>query len=437
MRVLIAVHHFPPRYTGGAEWRAYRTAAALQARGHKVRVVCVERIDAGPAEGVGWEDEVYDGVVVRRLSFNLAAAPDPFRYEYDNPWIGDHMQALFDEYRPDVFHLISGYLMSGRVLWVAHQYGIPTAVTLTDFWFLCPRISMLRSDGRICALPVDATACARCLAEEKRRYRIPGHIAPGLVNAVLRLEKTQIRNVEARAHFLHDVLGHVDAVISPSLFLRAVFVDVGVDPKRVIFSRQGHDFPDVAREAQVVEPRTALRVGYAGQIAWHKGVHVLLEAARQLPDAPLSVRVYGDPTPFPKYTASLQRILERDERLDLGGVYRREEVSRVMGGLDVIVVPSLWYENSPNAILEAFAHRVPVIASNLGGMAELVRDGENGLLFEPGDAGDLAQRLRQVVDDPDLLPMLRAGIGPVRSVAEEIDELEGIYRSVTADSHSE
>jgi glycosyltransferase involved in cell wall biosynthesis len=93
-------------------------------------------------------------------------------------------------------------------------------------------------------------------------------------------------------------------------------------------------------------------------------------------------------------------------------------------------VPSLWYENSPNAILEAFAHCTPVGASNLGGMAELVRDGENGLLFAAGDADDLARQLRRWLDHPHLLPALRAGIGPVKSVAQEMDKLEEIYRVV-------
>jgi glycosyltransferase involved in cell wall biosynthesis len=90
----------------------------------------------------------------------------------------------------------------------------------------------------------------------------------------------------------------------------------------------------------------------------------------------------------------------------------------------------VWYENSPNVILEAFAHHTPVVASDLGGMAELVRDGENGLLFAPGDADSLARQLRRLLDDPHLLSALRAGIGPVKSVAQEMDELEGVYQTV-------
>ncbi len=167
-----------------------------------------------------------------------------------------------------------------------------------------------------------------------------------------------------------------------------------------------------------------------GQIAPHKGVHVLFESLRYLPDADVQVHAYGDTAPFPRYTRRLRRMAARDPRLHLAGVYERAEVSRVLRELDVVVVPSLWYENSPNVILEAFAHRTPVIASDLGGMAELVEEGGNGLRFPPGEAASLAVALRRLIEEPRLLARLRAGIGPVKTVAEEMAELLTIYRTV-------
>ncbi|MCP4362066.1 MAG: glycosyltransferase family 4 protein [Chloroflexi bacterium] len=430
MKIVIAVHHFPPRYTGGAEWRAYRTAAALQARGHQVQVVCIERIDQGPPGGITWEDDIYEGVAVRRLAFNLAAAPDPFRWEYDNTWLGQHLQQFLGEQQPDLFHLISGYLMSGRVLRVAHQLGISTVLTLTDFWFLCPRFSMLRSNGQLSTLPINAATCARCLGEEKRRYRLPGHIAPGLMDIFWRLQKTQIHKVEERIIFLHQTLNQVNAIISPSQFLRSTFIEAGVEPGRIVFSRQGRDFPNL--KSEMVEKTVAphLRVGYIGQITQLKGVHTLLEAVKQMPDAPLTVRIYGDTTHFPEYTTRLRQLMEGDKRLALAGIYDRHEVSRVLREIDVLVVPSLWYENSPNVILEAFAHRTPVIASNLGGMAELVTDQKTGLLFAPNNANDLAQKLRMVLDNPEILPNLQKNIDPPITLEAEMTELLQIYQSI-------
>ena len=170
-----------------------------------------------------------------------------------------------------------------------------------------------------------------------------------------------------------------------------------------------------------------------GQIAPHKGVHILFDAVRQLPSAELEVQAYGDTTAFPDYARRLRLVAHQDVRLNLAGVYERAQVRQVLQGLDVIVVPSVWYENSPNTILETLAHRTPVIVSDLGGMAELVQDNVNGLRFAPGDASSLAAGLQRLLDDPELLSKLRTGIQSTKSVAEEMVELQEIYRAVIED----
>jgi glycosyltransferase involved in cell wall biosynthesis len=433
MKVVIAVHHFPPRHTSGAELRAYRTAAWLRDHGNDVYVVCVEAIDTGDEHGLTFRNAPYDGLSVRRLSFNLAAAPDPFRWTYDNPWIGEHMHGYLAKLRPDLLHLISGYLMSGSALHAAMDLRIPTVVTLTDFWFLCPRINLVRSNGQLCAPPFKAITCARCLGEEKRRYRISGQVAPALMNAFWRTQQSHIARIQARMAFLGETLNRVDMIISPSRFLRDLFIEAGVTAEQIVFCRQGRDFPNLTPELLKKTRDTHLRVGYMGQIAPHKGVHTLFEAIRQLPDAALEVKAYGDSTPFPDYSHRLRQMIRQDSRLSLAGVYERTEVSRVLQGLDVVVVPSVWYENSPNTILEAFAHRTPVIVSDLGGMAELVDDEVNGLRFAPGDASSLAKKLRQLIDEPELLTRLKNGVEPIKCLSAEMGELQGIYHSVASE----
>src|SRR5258705_5157431 len=134
MKIVIAVHHFPPRYKAGAELRVYDAAIWLQQQGHQVYVICIEYIDRGPDEGLIWEDTEYDGIPVRRLSFDLAKAPDKFRWEYDNPWIEQHLSHYLAQLKPDVFHLFSGYLMGPGAVRAAKTLGIPFVITLTDFW---------------------------------------------------------------------------------------------------------------------------------------------------------------------------------------------------------------------------------------------------------------------------------------------------------------
>lgn len=432
MKIAMAVHHFPPDYAGGAELRTYRTASHMRNRGHDVRVICVEKDDHGPMDGVGWQDGIYDGVPVRRLSFNLSYAPDQTLWEYNNPWIGEHVERFLDQIRPDVFHLMGGYLMSGSALRAAQKLSIPTVVTLTDFWFLCPRVHMRRSNNGLCRRVPDAAVCAQCLAEGQRRYRIPGRIAPRLMNMFWRMRRAPSRGIEARRTFLLETLNRADRVISPSQFLRNYFVESGVNPDQILFMRQGRDFPDLDQDELNKTDSPYLRVGYIGQVARHKGVHVLLEAAHCLPGAGIRVHVYGDLSCFPLYAAELKQRAEADQRISLNGRFLKEALSRVLRDLDVVVVPSLWYENSPNVILEAFAHRTPVIVSNAGGMAELVEHEVSGLHFQMGDARDLARQLQRIVDNPGLLDGLRQNIPPVKGVEEEMEELVLVYGLVTS-----
>ena len=96
----------------------------------------------------------------------------------------------------------------------------------------------------------------------------------------------------------------------------------------------------------------------------------------------------------------------------------------------MVIVPSTWYENSPNIILEALANRTPVVTSALGGMAELIQHDVNGLLCQVGNSGALAASLQRLIDEPELLERLQRGIAPVKTLDEEMHEIVGIYRSI-------
>jgi glycosyltransferase involved in cell wall biosynthesis len=438
MNIALAVHHFPPRHNGGSENQTFLLASELHNRGNRVRVFCVDRIDPGQLVDVIWKDDVYQGIPVRRLSLSPRASFDSFQYTYDNPLIGEHLQTWLTAEPTDVFHLISGYLLSGRALRVAHELSIPTVVSLMDFWFLCPRISMLKSNGIRCALPIQPAQCAQCLGEEQRRFRWPGRLLPDLMAHYWSRQDPAIQRVEERLNFLFECLAETDRIICNSQFLRSTFIESGLPPKQIVFIRQGID-PFSGEERAQPKPagkQASLQIGYIGQIAAVKGIHVLFEAAGRLPGLPIHVRAFGNTDAFPRYSARLKRMAARDPRLELAGVYHgKEEAAQVLRSFDVLVVPSLWSENSPNVILEAFAQQLPVITSNLGGMAELVNDGVNGLLFEPGNSQDLANQISRLLLEPDLLPALRSGMGPVKSVVQEAEEVETNYQELIGARH--
>lgn len=430
MRIQIVVHHFPPGYTAGAEWQAFRTAKGLIERGHQVQVVTVERVDHGPTAGVAWTDDTYEGVSVHRLSFDRAKVRDLRLFEYRNEWIGSHLNDWWSQDRPDLVHVISGYLVSGAAFEAAEALNLPTVLTLTDFWWLCPRVTLMRSDGSLSELPIQPWRCVQCLAEEHPLIHQLGRLFPDPMRFVWRHQSTA--RIETRQRYLRERFNRIGRVISPSRFLRNVHVEAGVGSDRVIVSRQGIELIDRGLHLQTKKTASAkLRVTYIGQIAHLKGVHVLIDAARQITSPNLDVRIYGDPERFPAYVAQLRAAIGDDPRIVLAGSFSGAEgLTRVLAETDVIVVLSLWYENSPNVLLEAFALRTPAVVSDLGGMSELVADGVNGLRFELGNAADLRRQLERLIDAPGLLSDLSAGVPVVRSVADEMLALERVYDSL-------
>jgi glycosyltransferase involved in cell wall biosynthesis len=418
MKVLIAVHHFLPRHHGGAEWRAFRTASELQRRGTQVQLLTVESISNEGESELGFEDTEYEGLPVRRLFYDLKSSSDPFRWSYRNPVVERQTQRLLREFQPDVMHLIGGYLLSGTAIEAAHEAGVPVVLTLTDFWFMC-------------------------LREEQRRYRWPAMYTLGLWRwgdtmirrAGRRLQLTESSRMDAlmkeRRRYLRQALGQAAAVISPSRFLKNLMKERGYCPQPFHYIRQGLETNRWA-PAEWRPEAGRLRIGYIGQLAPHKGVRLLVEAFERLQAGARrpELIIYGDMERHPQFVRRLRSETEGRADITFAGTFSNQQVRAIHAGLDVLVVPSTWYENSPTVILEAFASRTPAIVSDLGGMAELVRHNVNGLLFEPGDVASLAQRLQRVLDDDALLPRLRQGIGPVKAVEDETDELDAIYRTV-------
>ena len=172
-----------------------------------------------------------------------------------------------------------------------------------------------------------------------------------------------------------------------------------------------------------------LRIGFVGTLTWHKGAHVLLEAVRALPPDAFSLQIAGDLDVFPDYVADLRR---RADRLPVvfTGRFDRADAAAMYAGLDVLVVPSLWPENSPLVIHEAFMTGVAVVAARAGGIPGLVVHDVSGLLFDPVNPASLTDALTRLIDDPGLHARLSAAAPPVRSLEQDAAEWEARYRAV-------
>jgi glycosyltransferase involved in cell wall biosynthesis len=188
----------------------------------------------------------------------------------------------------------------------------------------------------------------------------------------------------------------------------------------------GLDYPAVLPERENEAGERTFRIGYIGGISWQKGVHHLLEAFQQLTGSELWIA--GDLTFDPNYTAHLHQLATAD--VHFCGKLDRAAIWKMLRRLDVLVVPSLWYETFGFVISEAFVAGVPVIAFDLGVMAERIQHGQNGLLLPPGDTQALAQALNNLQQNPATLAKLRAGIQPVTTMAEHTRKIEALYQSL-------
>jgi len=442
VKIAIFSPHFLPRFIGGVECRAYRMAQWLKEKGHDPQVMCIESVTYSGIEPL-CQDEIYNGIPIRRIFLNLSASPEPFRWSFSNPLMEKEAALLLDSFQPDVLLAFSGNLLSASVIGAAQKKSVPVFLMTTDFWFLCPRLTLLKPDGSLCHPSENAVECAVCLCLDKRRYRMISSLTGGISKRLLTKmwgvpllskamgKKEMLEVLEERRIYLREIFQRVDLAVSESRFLRSLLLSQGFKALRFLQIRQGIKMP-VNDYSKNNKPFSPLRLGYIGQIAPHKGIDVLLRAfKRYSKHHPRSVlKIYGDLSRVPNYVQRLKRLVEERKTVEFCGSFTNEKVYEILRDIDVLVVPSLWFENSPNVILEAFASGTPVIASNLGGMAELVENGVNGFLFKRGDDKDLCRQLQKLNDEPELLDSLSAGIRSVKREDQEMEEIVELSRQL-------
>jgi glycosyltransferase involved in cell wall biosynthesis len=229
-----------------------------------------------------------------------------------------------------------------------------------------------------------------------------------------------------RNHNLRAVLSQATNLIAPTNFVKQWYVDRGFAAEKIAVMPWGLDYPSKPAGPS----HTSFRVGYLGGISWQKGVHLLVEAFAQLP-LTAELWIAGDIEFDPDYV----KLLKGKGRATFLGNLNRQQVWEMLAQVDVVVVPSLWYETFCFVISEAFAMGVPVITHNLGALRERVRPGIDGLLVAPGDVEQLAQALQTLHDDPSLLDKLRQNILPIGTVAEHAAAVAQLYHEALRQNH--
>lgn len=278
--------------------------------------------------------------------------------------------------RPDVIHAHNTFpLISPSLYWVAARAGVPVVQTLHNFRLMCVNALFLR-EGKV---------CEDCMGHFPWR---------GVARACYRGSRSASA-VLASMLTLHRGLGtyrnKVTRYIALNEFCRAKFIEAGLPAERVVVKPNFVDF-DAPEEG----PRKGFL--YAGRLSAEKGIATLAEAMRLSPA--MDLRVLGD---GPEKT-----LLNGLSRVTCLGSQPSQTVRIEMARAEALVLPSICYENFPRTVVEAYACGLPVIASRIGALAEIVRDGVTGLLFEPGNAQDLAAKMAWAQNNPEAMRRMGA-----------------------------
>lgn len=444
MRILLATHAFLPRSVAGVEVYTARLAHALQDQGHVVRVLTATHDLAASPHSV--RQAIVGGlnvveIVNPQLDGTLAGT-------YDVPAIDRAIAKVVTEFRPDCVHAQHLLNLSTGIFGAAREVGSAFVLTLHDYWLSCPRDGLrITAQGSRC-VDEDPGACASCLAASP--YLVPplqrGVVraaralgvgrglhalhdrAPLLARATADLARRlwPVRGedlamaLQRRAAHLRERAGEADAILAPTRFARDRAVEWGIAAERVRVCPLGAvEGPTRPRPA-----RLRRRLGYLGTLAPHKGVHVLIEALRGLPEREVTLDIVGNPAVDPAYSRRLRELAGEDPRIRFRGPIAEGEQGRLWSSLDVLVLPSLWWENSPLVVLEALAAGVPVVASRIGGVGEILPEAA-GVLVPSGDA----EALRAALADVAAGRLLAGGLAalPLKTSREGAEELAALY----------
>src|SRR5579883_31238 len=417
LRVLQVSLHHPELVRGGAQQVCYELFEGLKARGDFAPVLLAATDDSAPALfRSGARITGFDGRPDEHLF--LTSEFDPFWHRSSNKLLAESFAEFLRLIRPDVVHFHHFMNFGADYLTLTRRVLLDCRIVFTfhEFLTLCHHYGQMvrRSDRSLCdrGSPV---RCHQCFPE----------IAPEMFFA--------------RAEWFRRHLSVVDAFTVPSRFMIDRYVEWGIPAGKIVHIPNGQR--NYAAGVQA-EPKRGKRnrFGFFGQLVDGKGMNVLLRAAALLRAQGFDdflVEINGDnlryATPaaqseFERLRAAEEALPVEAQRVLFNGPYHVEKLPRLMARVDWCVVPSVWWEVFGLVISEAWMFRRPVIASDVGGMAERIRHDETGLLFPMGDFRALADTLRRAATEKGLWDRLVAALPPAPTRETMVEAYARVYR---------
>lgn len=446
MKLLLTSHQFLPKYSSGTEILTFKVAQELKNRGHEVVVFTGHPNNTKTHDNERFDSYIYEGIKVLRFhhsNVSLDGQENTMEAEYNNIFFANYFHEYLKDFNPDIVHFFHLGKLSASAIDVCVSLKIPRIMTTTDFWLVCPTNQLRLPNGHLCNGPdINSVNCVRHIVQISQSpiIRAMLNLLPNwLILFLIWLIRNNILprfwfngyvlSLVKRHTFLENRMNKLDRVLVPTQLMRNILHNNGLNSALISYMPYGLDIKDIVPNNNKGLNRE-LQVGFIGTLFEHKGCHLLIEAVKSLPNINVKLKIYGNLEDFPEYVARLYKIANNDPRIKFYGTFPNHEIGNILSEIDVLVVPSIWYENTPLVIYSAQAARCPVIATDLGGMSEVIQHKINGLLFEKGNIIELANCILKLDKDRDFLKKLSVNSVSPKSMKEYVSELESIYENL-------
>lgn len=417
MKITFFVHCFFPDHFYGTETYTLELAKNYAAWGHDVTVVTAIFQGEPASENLISRFE-YEGIKVICLDKNKIPHTR-IKETYYQPEMRAALTKVLTELNPDVVHVTHLINHTAVLLEVTSELKIATYATFTDFFGFCLNNKLQAADGALCAGPSNSRSnCVACYIKEAARANAGGWMgyaksplaAKVIANTATALRKLPGLKNGAIDGTIEDIARRPETLVSlynlayrgavaPTAFLKQAYLanDVAVPMHALWF---GIDIDRSAKPDRLASHTPT--IGFIGQIAPHKGTDLLVDAFQQLPTGSAKLRIYGPADQDPLYMQDLRDKASGGD-IEFLGTFDKGDMVKILGDLDLLVIPSKWYENSPLVLLNALATHTPVLVSDVLGMTEFLEPGVNGLSFQRGNSADLKKQLSKLVMNPEKL----------------------------------